>query len=134
MSRVRQLFRHPISWILCALVSAASAVFARYNFDDHSHWEVLLQWHGGPPLVALILVGSISEFLFSYGRMRRTRALILLPAAIFQLRYALFFLYAPDPAWLPGIASAALIMAAAVVALEKHGDDMSSESSLSTGR
>ncbi|OZD67962.1 hypothetical protein CH272_00525 [Rhodococcus sp. 05-340-1] len=66
--------------------------------------------------------------------MRRTRALILLPAAIFQLRYALFFLYAPDPAWLPGIASAALIMAAAVVALEKHGDDMSSESSLSTGR
>ena len=42
--------------------------------------------------------------------------------------------YAPDPIWLPGIASAALILAAAVGALEKHGPEMSSESSLSTGR
>ncbi|OZC97616.1 hypothetical protein CH275_26325 [Rhodococcus sp. 06-235-1A] len=83
--------------------------------------------------MALILVGSISEILFSGGRLRRTRALILLPVAIFQLQYVLFFLYAPDPRLLPGIASAALIMVAAVVALERHGPEMSSESSLSTG-
>ncbi|MDV8022023.1 hypothetical protein [Rhodococcus sp. IEGM 1330] len=134
LRRVRQLFRHPISWIVCALVSAPFAVFARSSFTGQSHWEVLLQWHQGPPLVALILVGSISEILFSNGRMRRTRALILLPVAIFQLHYALLFFYAPDPTWLPGIASAALILVAAVVALEKHGPEMSSESSLSTGR
>ncbi|WP_141216513.1 hypothetical protein [Rhodococcus sp. 14-2483-1-1] len=85
-------------------------------------------------MVALILVGSISEILFSNGRMRRKRALILLPVAIFQLHYALLFFYAPDPMWLPGIASAALILVAAVVALEKHGPEISSESSGSTGR
>jgi peptidoglycan/LPS O-acetylase OafA/YrhL len=126
LRRVRQFFRHPISWIVCALVSAAFAVFARSSSTGQSHWEVLLQWHQGPPLVALILVGSISEILFTNGRMRRKRALILLPVAIFQLHYALLFYYAPDPMWLPGIASAALILVAAVVALEKRGPEMSS--------
>ncbi|CCQ15378.1 putative potassium transporter 9 [Rhodococcus sp. AW25M09] len=123
MNRIRQIFRRPISWVLCALVSAASVLFAGYNFQGDSRWDVFLQWHRGPPLVALVLVGSICEILFANGRMRRTRALILVPAAIFQLKDALFFLYAPDPTRLPGIASAVLILVAAVVALEKQGSE-----------
>ncbi|QCB49866.1 hypothetical protein E5720_07870 [Rhodococcus sp. PAMC28707] len=65
--------------------------------------------------------------------MRRTRALILLPSAIYQLRDVLFFLYAPDPTWLPGIASGMLIVVAAIVALEKRGPEMLSGSTSPAG-
>lgn len=118
-SGIRQLFRHPLFWVVGAIFSAASVLYVGYNFNGQSHWEVFWQWHRGPPLVMLAVLGSISEFLFVVGRMRRTRALILLPVAIFQTKDVLFFLYAPDITWLPGIVSCVLIVVAAVVALQQ---------------
>ncbi|MET4046910.1 MULTISPECIES: hypothetical protein [unclassified Rhodococcus (in: high G+C Gram-positive bacteria)] len=112
---------------------AASVVFANYDFQDESYREVFWQWHRGPPLILLAMVGLICEVLYLIGRMRRTRALILLPSAIYQLKNVLFFLYATDSTWLPGIASAALIVVAAIVALEKRGPEMLSGSPLPAG-